>query len=561
MRQWYQGHPHAHSSRGAEPHLTHACARATVACNITAAASEGKRRPDVDVVVVMDRSGSMEAERKLELCKETTELLIEQLRPSDRFGLVSFDHRVKTNTALVSASSDVARAVKSLRPGGTTNLSGGLFAGLGLLSAAPAAERIRAVLLLTDGLANAGITEEQPLIAATKSLLDGTSTGLYTFGYGSDHNAKLLQAIAGAAGDGKGSYYFIETAEKVVGAFADCLGGLLSVAAQNVVVEVKASAGRIARVRREGATRVDDRTWTVPLGDVFEEEQRDVLVEVELLGSQNVEVSFALRYVDAANGRVSHATATASVAVDAALAQTAVPDAHVTEQRARLDTADALLSARECADRRDIAGARRVLESQKAKIAALKVAAVTGGLVERLAHDLAVVLEGLANEDAYRARGRQWMTSKMMGHQMQRCMEDPIQTRRKVCLVSRAAHGARAQRLPQHEQKIVQGRDDARDVSQKAFCASADKSGAGVLHSTGLGGVMVASAVRDGLARVQFRAKPTGETNGRPANPHRRCDFVATDIFSSAGAGAPPGPLLVPLSQKSSSARGPGLEE
>jgi len=405
-------------------HVAPACARATVACNITAAASEGKRRPDVDVVVVMDRSGSMEAERKLELCKETTELLIEQLRPSDRFGLVSFDHRVKTNTALVSASSDVARAVKSLRPGGTTNLSGGLFAGLGLLSAAPAAERIRAVLLLTDGLANAGITEEQPLIAATKSLLDGTATGLYTFGYGSDHNAKLLQAIAGAAGDGKGSYYFIETAEKVVGAFADCLGGLLSVAAQNVVVEVKASAGRIARVRREGATRVDDRTWTVPLGDVFEEEQRDVLVELELLGSQNVEVSFALRYVDASNGRVSHATATASVAVDAVRAQTATPNEHVTEQRARLDTADALLSARECADRRDIAGARRVLESQKAKIAALKVAAVTGGLVERLAHDLAVVLEGLANEDAYRARGRQWMTSKMMGHQMQRCMED-----------------------------------------------------------------------------------------------------------------------------------------
>ncbi len=96
-------------------HVAPTCARATLNCNITAGASEGKRRPDVDVVVVMDRSGSMEAERKLELCKETTELLIEQLRPSDRFGLVSFDHRVKTNTALVSASSDVARAVKSLR--------------------------------------------------------------------------------------------------------------------------------------------------------------------------------------------------------------------------------------------------------------------------------------------------------------------------------------------------------------------------------------------------------------------------------------------------------------
>ena len=81
-------------------HVAPACARATVACNITAAASEGKRRPDIDVVVVMDRSGSMEAERKLELCKETTELLIEQLRPSDRFGLVSFDHHVKTPAKL-----------------------------------------------------------------------------------------------------------------------------------------------------------------------------------------------------------------------------------------------------------------------------------------------------------------------------------------------------------------------------------------------------------------------------------------------------------------------------
>merc|ERR1712196_174196 len=76
---------------------------------------------------------------------------------------------------------------------------------------------------------------------------------------------------------------------------------------------------------------------------------------------------------------------------------------------------------------------------------------------------------------------------------------------------SHGQHGARAQRLPQHEQEIVEDCYDARDVRTKAFCAS----------------------------------------------PYK-CTFVATDILSSAGAGAPPGPLLVPLSQKSSSARGPG---
>ena len=42
---------------------------------------------------------------------------------------------------------------------------------------------------------------------------------------------------------------------------------------------------------------------------------------------------------------------------------------------------------------------------------------------------------------------------------------------------------------------------------------------------------MVASTVRDGLAWVQFLAEPTGETRRRPANPHRRCNLVATDIL------------------------------
>ena len=201
-------------------------------------------------------------------------------------------------------------------------------------------------------------------------------------------------------------------------------------------------------------------------------------------------------------GRVKSGRRAASVAVDAAKAPDGdQPDAHVTEQRARLDTADALLSARECADRRDIAGARRVLESQKAKIAALKVAAVTGGLVERLAHDLAVVLEGLANEDAYRRARRQWMTSKMMGHQMQRCMEDSDSDEEETSMPRLTGSVGRARNVYRNARKeIVQGRDDARDVSQETFCTSTYKSGAGVLHSTGLGGVMVASLVRGGLA-------------------------------------------------------------
>merc|ERR1719359_996535 len=85
--------------------------------------------------------------------------------------------------------------------------------------------------------------------------------------------------------------------------------------------------------------------------------------------------------------------------------------------------------------------------------------------------------------------------------------------RKPPCRVSRAASAAR-ETSTATRQEIVEGRDDARDVRQEAFCASTYK-----------------------------------------------CNLVATDSFycpPSAGAGAPPRPFLVPLSQKSSAARGPG---
>mmetsp|Transcript_8249 Transcript_8249/g.23260 ORF Transcript_8249/g.23260 Transcript_8249/m.23260 type:complete len:211 (+) Transcript_8249:1259-1891(+) len=90
--------------------------------------------------------------------------------------------------------------------------------------------------------------------------------------------------------------------------------------------------------------------------------------------------------------------------------------------------------------------------------------------------------------------------------------------RRRNHAASYGQRGPCAQRLPQHVKEVVQGCYDAWDVSQEAFCTSTYKSGAGVFHSTGLGGVMVARDVRDILASVRFRAEPSGERR-RPANP------------------------------------------
>ena len=150
---------------------------------------------------------------------------------------------------------------------------------------APPKARVRAVMLLTDGHMNAGITDAAQLLNVVRGVLDGDAAGasLYCFGYGSDHNSQLLRQLSTAAGDGRGGYYFVESTESVVGAFADCLGGLMSVVAQNVALEISPAPGStISRVRRSGAVALDGGRWRVPLGDLFAEEERDVLVDVRL---------------------------------------------------------------------------------------------------------------------------------------------------------------------------------------------------------------------------------------------------------------------------------------
>lgn len=248
-----------------------------------------RERKALDLVVVLDKSGSMAGE-KLDLCKSTIRFLLSQLQAKDKFALVLFDTMVETYEFEVMTDQGKAKMteiVENVRDGSATNLSGGLFQGTQLmmnLREQGKHNEIQSVLLLTDGMANNGITETHPLVAELKKQIsDMPALSIFTFGYGDDHNDEMLRAISDQTSGGV--YYYVEDEEAVSAAFGSCLGGLLSVVAQNITVTLTNEAApgmALTKVCTKGQVEEleSGRVFATGVGDQFSGEKKDLLVKL-----------------------------------------------------------------------------------------------------------------------------------------------------------------------------------------------------------------------------------------------------------------------------------------
>lgn len=196
------------------------------------------KRPAVNVAFVLDRSGSM-AGAKLALARHAVERALKGLAPKDRFAVVTYDDRIETvvGSCLATAANKTKALLRlqEVDARGSTDLHGGWTAGADALKQHAAAEGVNRALLLTDGLANIGVTEPTAL-AAFAADLRASGIGTSTFGVGADFDETLLTAIADAGG---GHFYFIERPEQIPDYMTSELGELLDTVAREVTVEVK----------------------------------------------------------------------------------------------------------------------------------------------------------------------------------------------------------------------------------------------------------------------------------------------------------------------------------
>lgn len=171
------------------------------------AESTGKPGGAMNLCLVVDRSGSMAAQDKLETVKRSCLDIHERIKDDDLFTVVVFDSGAEVVINPQTPREQVEAKLRSIQPGSLTNLSLGWYQGLLELQSHMTDEHYGRLILLSDGLANAGETKKSALATVVARARDeGITTSTIGVGRDSNFQEDLLEAIASASG---GRFWYI----------------------------------------------------------------------------------------------------------------------------------------------------------------------------------------------------------------------------------------------------------------------------------------------------------------------------------------------------------------
>lgn len=227
-------------------------------------------RPPINLGIVLDRSGSMGEGRKMEQAREAAVFAVTQLLPTDRVSVTVFDDQIETivPSTPVMDKAGIVNKIREVHPRGSTALHGGWLAGAHQVVEHVVFQGVNRVLLLSDGLANVGLTDTGAISGEVRGMA-AREVGTSSIGVGSDYNEELLGAMARA---GAGNYYHVQSSVQLRDIFQTELQGLMGTTGRNAELTIQPAPGvTVAEVLTElergpnGQLRLSDLISEMPI--------------------------------------------------------------------------------------------------------------------------------------------------------------------------------------------------------------------------------------------------------------------------------------------------------
>jgi Ca-activated chloride channel family protein len=281
---------------------TNGLEKAYLLLEMKGAANVKENRAAINLSLVLDRSGSMHG-LPIQYSKQACQFVVGQMSGEDLLSMVAFDNQITTvfEPEKVIYKDLMKAKINTIEPGGTTNLSGGLIKGAQYVLSHKKSRVVQRVILLSDGHANEGITDNEQLAKIAQEYKT-SGVGITTMGVGEGFDEELMETIAD---NGGGNFYYIDQPDQIPQIFARELDGLLKVVAQNVQLKLKPSPFvQITNIYGYKDTQEDGKKL-LSLGDIYSEEIKSVLIEVVLFAQpEGVQHVFEVEwhYVDVTDG-------------------------------------------------------------------------------------------------------------------------------------------------------------------------------------------------------------------------------------------------------------------
>ncbi|CAD8072205.1 unnamed protein product [Paramecium primaurelia] len=248
-------------------------------------ASIQQARANLDLICVIDVSGSMEGE-KLKLVQNSIKYIQKILKPNDRIALVTFASQAFINlswTRNIPKNKDkIKKAINNMKIRDSTKIALGFELGLRMIRDRKYKNQVTSMFLLSDGVDDDKGADQRCKSALIEYKIKDIFT-INTFGYGADHDPKVMNNISNLKG---GQFIFIDNFQQVSERFILAISGMSSIKAQNAVLNLKQlnEHFKINKIFGDDILwqKVNETEFQLNLNYIIQQDQKEFALEIEI---------------------------------------------------------------------------------------------------------------------------------------------------------------------------------------------------------------------------------------------------------------------------------------